>query len=266
MRNLPRAYRAMIKASWSIALTYRVRMVLYMLSFVFPLVMLAVWLTVEQQAGPIGGFDRTGFISYYVAAAAVYRFTNTSPLYRWDSEIRSGELSIRLLRPLDPFHGFFGAILGRMLFDLMIMVPLFATIVLVVPAVSYPLTPARGLAFVCGMAVAIALATLIGSAFAMLSFWTTQSRHFANFWQGTGQFLSGFVVPLALLPDSLRDVAWWLPFRVMVSLPIEILMGRLGWDEIGFGLLVGIGWMLVALLIYRVLWRRGLRRYEAVGA
>ncbi len=148
----------------------------------------------------------------------------------------------------------------------MIVVPLVAIVMLVLPAVSYPLTPAPVLAFMCSMIIAIVLTTLIGSAFGMLSFWTTQSRQFANFWQGIGQFLSGFVVPLALLPAGLRGAARLLPFRSMVSLPIEILMGRLGWDELGFGLLVGMGWALIVTLIYRILWRRGLRRYEAVGA
>lgn len=106
MVDLARAYRALFKAAWSIAFTYRVQLVLYMLSFVFPLLMLAVWLTVEEQTGPIGGFDRSGFISYYIAAAAIFRFTNTSPLYRWDRDIRTGDLSILLLKPLDPFHHF----------------------------------------------------------------------------------------------------------------------------------------------------------------
>ena len=266
MLHLVRAYRALIKAAWVIAFTYRVQLVLYMISFVFPLLMLAVWLTVEAQTGPIGGFDRSAFISYYVAAAAVFRFTNASPLYRWDREIRTGELSIRLLKPLDPFHYYFGAILGRMLFDLTIMAPLFVALTLLIPAVAYPLTPALALAFACSMFIAVALAMLIGSAFGMLSFWTTQSRHFATLWQGIGQFLSGFVVPLALFPAPLQQVAALLPFRSMVSLPIEILMGRLDWNEIAFGLAVGLSWTLGITLVYRILWRRGLRRFEAVGA
>lgn len=266
MLNLLRAYGALSKATWLIAFTYRAQVVLYILSFVFPLVMLAVWLTVEQQTGPLGGFDRTGFVSYYVAAAAVFRFTNASPLYRWDRDIRTGNLSILLLKPLDPFHSYFGSMLGLRLFDLMIVLPIFVSVILLLPSVTYPLTPVRVLAFVCSMLIAVTLQMLIGSAFAMLSFWTTQSRNFANFWQGIGQFFSGFVVPLALFPAGLRDIAYLLPFRSMVSLPIEILMGRLNGQGIGFGLLVGISWALVVTLIYRLLWRRGLRRYEAVGA
>lgn len=266
MRDLLRAYRALIKVAWSIAITYRVQLVIYMISFIFPLIMMTMWLTVEEQTGPIGGFDRSGFISYYIAAAAVFRFTNASPLYRWDRDIRTGELSMLLLKPIDPFHSYFSSILDRKLFDLVLIVPLVVALMLLLPAVNYPLTLALVLAFVCSMIIAMLLAMLIGCAFGMLSFWTTQSGNFANFWQGIGQFLSGFVVPLALFPGGLRDVAHLLPFRSMVSLPVEILMGSLSWGEIGFGLMIGLLWVLIVTIIYRTLWRRGIRRYEAVGA
>ena len=266
MRDLLRAYRALIGAAWSTALAYRVQLVIYMLSFVFPLVMLAVWLTVEDQTGPIGGFDRTAFISYYIAAAAAYRLTNVSAVYRWDREIRTGDLSIRLLKPLDPFHHFLSQSLGLKLFDSMLLVPLIGTIALVAPSVTYPLSWGRACATLASIILAILLNTLIGTAFGMLSFWTTQSRNFALIWSGIGQLLSGFVVPLALYPPGVRAFAQVLPFQSMVSLPAEILMGRIGWREVGLRFLVGIAWMLVAMVIYRLLWRRGLRRYEAVGA
>jgi ABC-type uncharacterized transport system permease subunit len=55
MGDLLRAYRALVRASWSLAFTYRAQVALWLLSFVFPFVMLALWLTVEAQTGPIGG-------------------------------------------------------------------------------------------------------------------------------------------------------------------------------------------------------------------
>lgn len=266
MANLLRAYRAMVKAEWSIVFTYRVQIIIYLISYIFPLMMLAVWLTVEQQTGPIGGFDRSGFISYYIAAIVIRRFTNASPVYSWERDIRTGDLSNRLLKPLDPFHSYFCNLLGWALFDLLIIVPLFIGITLLVPAVTYPLTPMRLLACIACVGIGVVVNVLLGCIFGMLSFWTTQSGHLANICFGIGQLLSGFVVPLALFPPRLRIFAEVLPFRSMVSLPIEILMGQIGWREIGTGLAVALAWALVGVVTYRVLWWRGLRRYEAVGA
>jgi ABC-2 type transport system permease protein len=47
---------------------------------------------------------------------------------------------------------------------------------------------------------------------------------------------------------------------------MAILMGQLTWLEIGFGFAVTLGWCVVFLILYRILWRLGIRRYEAVGA
>jgi ABC-type uncharacterized transport system permease subunit len=81
MRDLLRAYCALVRATWSLAFTYRAQVALWLLGFVFPFVMLALGLTVEAQTGLIGGFDRAGFVSYYVAAAAVLHLTWFSLAY-----------------------------------------------------------------------------------------------------------------------------------------------------------------------------------------
>ena len=85
-------------------------------------------------------------------------------------------------------------------------------------------------------------------------------------WIGIGQFLAGWIAPLALFPAWFRQFASWLPFRSTLGFPVEILTGQLSWPEIRFGFLVTLGWILLFLAIYRLLWRMGLRRYEAVGA
>ncbi len=262
MPDLLRAYRGLFRA----AFTYRAQVVLWLVSFVFPLVMLAVWLAVVDQAGPVGGYGRGDFISYYLIGAVLYRLTSTFFAYQWDRDIRTGDLSVKLLKPVDPIHDYLSQQLGWKALDLLILVPLATVAALVVPGVHYALSPARVLAFVFSVVLGLAVNVLVGSAFGMISFWTTQSRNLFTLWFGVGQFLSGFIAPLTLFPSAMQRVAAVLPFRSTVGLPIEILMGRIGWPAAGRGLLVGVGWAVGALVLYRILWRFGLRRYEAVGA
>ncbi|MBA3946012.1 MAG: ABC-2 family transporter protein [Herpetosiphonaceae bacterium] len=266
MHNLLRAYRGLFRANVAIAFTYRAQAVIWMLSFVFPLVMLAVWLAVVDQAGPVGGYNRGDFISYYLVGAVLYRFVLMGLTYHWDHEIRTGELSVRLLKPLDPFHYYLSEQLGWKVLDLLILVPLALVAALLIPGVHYALSPARLLAFVFSVVLGMTINVCISSAFGMIAFWTTQSRNLFELWSGIGQFLSGFIAPLPLFPLFMQRVAAVLPFRNSVGLPVDILMGRVGWAATGQGLLVGALWALGACMIYRVLWRLGLRRYEAVGA
>jgi ABC-2 type transport system permease protein len=57
-----------------------------------------------------------------------------------------------------------------------------------------------------------------------------------------------------------------LPFRWMLAFPVEVMLGRAD----GRDLLIGVGmqafWLALAFLTMRVVWRRGVRRYSAVGA
>lgn len=266
MRRLMRIYRVLIQTAWATALEYRAQVLLWILSSIFPLVMMVVWLAVVDEAGPLTGWGRADFISYYVGAALVYHFTFVWTVWQWDEDIRTGDLSPKLLKPLDPFHYLFTEQLGWKVFILLFVAPLVMVIAWASPAIHYPITFAQAAA--CGLSVAAGfmLSMLMTSAFGVLAFWSTQVSNLYQLWVGVGSFLSGWIAPLALFPTGIRQVAYFLPFRSTLGFPVEILMDRLTWPEIGFGFAVTFGWCVVFLVIYRIGWRAGLKRYEAVGA
>ncbi len=266
MLSLARAYRALVHAAWARAIEYRAQAILWLISGIFPLVMMAVWLAVVDEAGPLTGWGASDFVSYYVGAALVYQLTSAWVLWDWDDDIRLGTLSLKLLKPLDPMHHFVSDMAGWKLFSIAVFLPLVAVVAWLTPSIYFPLTPVRVALFVLaclgGLAVSLGMAT----AFAMISFWSTQSENLYSLFYGVGQFLSGWIAPLALFPAGVRQIADWLPFRSTLSFPLEILLGRASPPEIAFGFAVTLAWIAVFLAIYRVLWRLGLRRYEAVGA
>ncbi len=79
-------------------------------------------------------------------------------------------------------------------------------------------------------------------------------------------FLSGQVAPLALFPPVIQALGTILPFRWMVSFPVEVLLGRLGPSEVVVGYLAQAVWIGASLLVLRLAWRAGTRKYSAVGA
>jgi ABC-2 type transport system permease protein len=52
----------------------------------------------------------------------------------------------------------------------------------------------------------------------------------------------------------------------MVSFPVEVLLGRLGPSDIVIGYVAQAGWIGASLLVLRLAWRAGTRKYSAVGA
>ncbi|MGH2538052.1 MAG: ABC transporter permease [Candidatus Promineifilaceae bacterium] len=266
MRDFLRSYRALLGANWAIALEYRAQAVIWLLSFIFPLVMMVVWLAVVDEVGPAAGWDKSDFISYYVAGLLVNYLTLSWIVWDWDEDIRTGNFSFKLLKPLDPFHHYLSNSLGWKLFILAVMGPPLAILVWLSPQVTLPGLPSHGLAAVLAIITGFAVNLLMNAAVAMVAFWSTQAGNLGGLLAGIGQFLSGFIAPLPLFPAGIQQVARLLPFRGTFGLPIEIMLGRLSGPEIAFGVAVNLAWIAIFLGIYRTLWRLGLRRYEAVGA
>src|SRR5262245_28667339 len=98
-----RAYSALLRAYWMRALEYRGVIMIWILAGLLPLVMMMVWLTLSA-AGPVAGYDSTTFVSYYLMVILVRRLTGVWIIWDMDREIRLGELSFYLLKPIHPIH------------------------------------------------------------------------------------------------------------------------------------------------------------------
>jgi len=265
-RAVPRVYPALLRAAWGSAVAYRGQVVLWLLTSLFPLIMMAVWLSVVEEAGTAGGFDGPDFVSYYVAAAVTNHFTVAWVSWQWDEDIRTGGLSVKLLKPLDPFHHHAIEQLGKKLLIGAVLLPAVAAAAAVVSSIRYPVGPGTAAVAAVAVVAGFGLNLVMASAFSMLSFWSTQVNNLYQLWWGVGFFLSGWVAPLELFPPTLRRVAVLLPFRSSLGFPVEIVTGRLDGRAIAAGFAVTGAWSAGFLFVYRVLWRRGPRRYEAVGA
>jgi ABC-2 type transport system permease protein len=79
-------------------------------------------------------------------------------------------------------------------------------------------------------------------------------------------FLSGQMAPISLLPHPIQVAASILPFRWMISFPVELLLGRLSPLEAARGFAAQGVWILLSLTALRTIWRLGVRVYSAVGA
>ena len=79
-------------------------------------------------------------------------------------------------------------------------------------------------------------------------------------------FLSGQIAPLALLPYPIQIISMLLPFRWIISFPVELLLGRLTLSGALIGLAAQAAWLIVSLVLVKIVWRAGIRIYSAVGA
>lgn len=263
--DLVLAYRGMLRAAIAEALAYRAQIAIWVLTSLFPLIMMTVWLSVVDQVGPAAGWTRSDFVSYYVAAAVLFHVTTSFITWAWDQDMRTGDLSFQLLKPVSPLHQHVAADLGTRLVTAAVLLPVVVLAAILLDVVTFPSGWIGALLVPVSVVLAFALSAVMSLTFAMGAFWTTQSDNLYSLWWGAGAFLSGWIAPVSVLPDPVRAAAEVLPFRSVLGFPLELLLGRLDAGEVVQGFVIAALWLLVFLGVLQALWRRGVVRYQAVG-
>lgn len=260
-----RAYPTLLRIYWARTLEYRVQILIWILSGAVPLVMLAVWLSLAQE-GPIGSFDAGTFVGYYLAAIFLRRMTGVWIIWDLSRDIRTGGLSARLLRPLHPLHYDLARTLASRPLQALLVGPPIALALWLYPGRQLDLSALNLLQVAAATGMALLLEFFFQYAIGLTAFWTSQAVAFHEVWFFIKALGSGYVIPLALMPEGVRRLLDWTPFPMMLSFPLEMLLGRLSPEQVARGFLVQSLWLLFAVLLVAGLWRQGIRRYEAFGA
>jgi ABC-2 type transport system permease protein len=114
------------------------------------------------------------------------------------------------------------------------------------------------------LCVSFAVRFLLQYAFSMLSFWSERASSIEELWFTLHLFLSGLVAPLDVYPQNVRQLAELTPFPYLVYYPAQMLLGHPPPLLKAFAVLSV--WGVASFVMYRWLWKRGLRRYSAMGA
>jgi len=255
---------ALIRATWLSWLQYR--SFFFLLAFgwmIPPLIYLFVWSTAAGE-GSIGGLTRGGFVAYYLLLILVNQLTYAQTNWTVGDVIRYGGMNTQLLRPLAPiFDTLSSEIAGKVVYMLFV-IPVTVLLALILRPELH-ITPGAGLAFIPALGMAWALRFFWGYWLALLAFWSARADALLALQDTLTFLLAGQVAPVMLLPDGIRTVATVLPFRYMVSFPVEVLMGQVRGVELWQGLALQAGWLALAMLLFALVWRAGVRQYAAVG-
>ncbi|HWU89381.1 MAG TPA: ABC-2 family transporter protein [Kofleriaceae bacterium] len=259
-----RAIPALLRVGFAETVAYRAEFLVWILTTTLPLVMLALWTSVASEA-PFRGFTSEAFVAYYLATLIVRNLTGTWVAWQISDEIRGGLMSMRLLRPVHPFVAYAASHLAAVPLRGLIVLPVAA--VLLASSGDSALTreplqlaliaPSLALAWLITFSILFALGTL--------SFFVTKTMALLNLYFALFSLLSGYLLPLPLLPGWIADVARVAPFRFMLSVPVELMTRSLAGAELAELLLGQLGWAAAGLAAALWMWRRGVRHFEAVG-
>ena len=259
-----RKARALFAHAFANMTEYRAEIAIWMISGSLPLVMMAMWIGLAAD-GPVGGYAAADFAAYFLVVFLVRQATAVWVVWELDREIRLGELSPKLLRPIDPLWGHVVDNLAEKAVRLpLVLLPVVGGMWWAGARVPFTVESLAGFALL--VAGAWVIRFFQEYATGSLTVWTDQTAGLERVWFTVSVVLSGALAPLDLFPATVRSALAFTPFPYLVDAPVQALLGRLTGVELATALAVQAAWGAAFVIGARWLWSRGLRRYGAVGA
>jgi ABC-2 type transport system permease protein len=266
VRSMVDLYLTTMRTAVAQQFQYRTANYFYMLGMIAePVIYLVVWTTIaDQQGGSVDGLTAGYFAAYYIVWTLVRNMNIVFGAPYWEHRIREGELNRDLLRPVLPLHYDIAYFAGWKVVVIVLWIPLAIALSLLFDPTLSP-NPQQIATFAIAIWGAYLIRTMFQESLGMLCFWTTRGAAIFDLWMTLELLLSGRLVPMPLMPDWVQEIARFLPFQWTFFFPIDSLVGDLSTTELVRGLLVQLLWILIGLAIFRLAWRRAIRRYSAVG-
>lgn len=266
-----RVYRRGITIGISDTLAYRGSFFVQILFQLFPLVTaLFLWRAVFRSAAPglmPGGYTPNAMLSYYLLMNLTRLATFLEDI-QWmlPQQIRKGDLNKYLVRPVDFVLMEWHMRMGGVLMQLVLLalpaglVYFAARDIMVVPAEGW-----RWAAFTVSMVLGIQISFLVSLCVAFLAFWLLDITSLLYAIFPLQILLAGGFFPLELLPQPVFAVLNRLPWAYESYLAMRIYLGRVDFDGAIEGLIGQVVWIGLLAGLSALLWKRGLRKYTAVG-
>ncbi|MFZ5826047.1 MAG: ABC transporter permease [Bacillota bacterium] len=210
---------------------------------VLMLIAVAFWRAVYAATPSLRGLEQEQTIAFVLVANTVGLVVRWSMIWDFGVMIRDGSIGIELLRPVDFQLRMYATKLvhlGATIIRQMLLLGAFAYLFL---GLRLTTDLRVWLAFALSMLLGNAILFFFDWTLSLVAFYSTELRGLIIMRDGIAVFFSGFLIPLALLPDWLQRVAALLPFGQVLNTPVAILTGIIPLADLPAALLGQLAWL-----------------------
>ena len=225
----------------------------------------------SSKAGE-GNFKLAQAVSYICVGQALFRFIPLGGDARFQEQIRTGDISYYLARPLDIYRYCYFQCCAKLIVDgITRCIPLLLIAgILGATNLSYGITGvnwegATLALFIMAIFCAVFLSASIEAFLSMTSFLTISGEGINALMLPLALITTGVILPVPLYPEWLQYLCYWSPFQLILDFPARILVGGLGVEFILYGFIRSIIWIVVFFLLGRTLLKKGLTRFDVLG-
>lgn len=263
-----RIYRRLWETTWAEQWQYRASLMMYLLYWlVSPIIYLAVWTTIARQNGTVNGLTANDFVTYYLTLLIVDQLTSNIVIHVFPWRILDGSLSGELIKPIHPLlTSTFTYNIAYKGLAFIVLLPVWGLLVLLFRPDFSAVSLTSILAVLPMLWLGFSIQYLLASVVSLTAFWSQRAYSFTDLFFALVTILSGQFVPLSLMPLWIQRVGDFLPFRLFIYVPVQIILNRIPPADMLREYLLGLIWLGVSFVLFQVVWKQGLRRYSAVGA
>ena len=228
-----------------------------------------LWYAVFEARGgqALAGYNYQDFVAYYLLTMVARAFSSMPGLASGiAAQIRSGEIKKFLIQPIDLLSFLLlGRIAHKLAYYLVAILPF--ALVFYLCRDFFPGWPS--LTTLAAGTLSLVLAFLLGyyleACMGLIGFWWLEVSSLLFVYMLFSFFLSGHMFPLDMLPEPWHTLVELTPLQYLAYFPAAVLLGKIqGWDLMA-GLALQIEWLALFIILSRVLYYRGTRRYSAYG-
>jgi len=218
-----------------------------------------------SRLGPIGGFTSSDFILYYLCMLFLGSFVTSHIMWELAMEIKEGQFSTMLLRPMSFYQLNFFRNLSWRFIRPVLFAPFFVLLLFAYRGFLVHATVHLGWEFWLSLVLGHLVSFTFVMMMAMLALFTQEVTSIFELYYIPMLFLSGQLFPIAMLPQWAGKLAKLFPFYFTTGAPTEILIGRVSGAAVLPALAMQVFWIAVCYGLSRVLWAKGLKHYTGVG-
>jgi len=252
-------------------LTYRFNFLARTLFGLIPLTaVLFLWRTIYEDKGAdatVSSYTLAQMISYYLLVTVVDALTAVNEDdWQIAADIKDGNISQFLLKPVDYLWFRFSLFVsGRITYLAVACIPITLFILYLRQYFVFPADWTTFGLFSVSLVMTALLQFFLSYMMAMLAFWVLEVSTFIFILYAFEYIASGHLFPLDILPEALEQALYFTPFPYQLFVPVGIYMGKITGNQLVTSLIMQAGWVVLAYLLARFAWHRGIRKYSAVG-
>jgi len=273
---------ARLAASWTILrisieerLAYRGDFALGTLMRFLPIVtQVFLWGAVFSAVGAGGsgtttivGYRYQDMIAYYLLVMVSRAFSSMPGLASGIArDIRDGTIKKYLIQPIDMIEFLLLYRLAHKLVYYLVAIGPFALVFFLCRGYFPGWPPGEQmLAYVASLVMAFLLGFFLEATIGMIAFWFLEVSSLLFVYMLFNFFFSGHMFPIDMLPGFWRRLVELIPLQYLAYFPAAVFLGKVTGPELVRGLAVQLGWVVCFVVLSRLAWRHGVRRYSGFG-